>query len=163
MKSPSGFQVCWNLPFLRLKGCTGLAFIEKAHGLPGWSTPIRNRVTLAQLSIPDIAPNALLTPGYWLLPSINGSMMLGLLFGQLFRHLPGRSAWVKGGVFGILSWLLLGLGLFPLAGIGIFASRLALGAMPALLMLAMLMAYAITVSVLYGWLTHPYEKHRPRT
>ncbi len=37
-------------------------------------------------------------------------------------------------------------------GIGIFATKLDLGLMPALLMLVMLTTYAITVSVLYSQL-----------
>lgn len=79
-------------------------------------------------------------------------MVLGFLFGQSFAYLPGVSFWSKGITFGILSWLLLGLGLLPLAGSGIFAHKLALGIMPALLMLVMLTVYGVAVSWLYGWL-----------
>ena len=112
--------------------------------------PTFDPYTDLQRLLASLLPLAPQTPGAWLLPTLNGSMLLGFLFGQLFPYLPGRSAWVKGSVFGIFSWLLLGLGLLPLAGIGIFASTLDLGVMPAVLMLAMLTTYAVTVSVLYS-------------
>jgi hypothetical protein len=112
--------------------------------------PTFDPYTDLQRLLASLLPLAPQTPGAWLLPTLNGSMLLGFLFGQLFPYLPGRSAWIKGGVFGIFSWLLLGLVLLPWAGIGIFAARLDLGVKPALLMLAMLSTYAITVSVLYS-------------
>ena len=121
--------------------------------------PTFDPYTDLQRLLSSLSPDALAAPWSWLLPSFNGSMLLGLLFGQLFPYLPGRSAWLKGCAFGMLSWILLGLGLLPLSGVGVYASKLDLGAMPALLMLAMLTTYAILVSLLYGWLTHPYNKH----
>lgn len=91
-------------------------------------------------------------PWSWLLPYVNGSMLLGFLFGQSFLYLPGRTAWARGSVFGLLAWLVLGLGLLPLAGSGMFARNLGLGIMPALLMLGMLSIYGVALSLLYGWL-----------
>jgi hypothetical protein len=95
------------------------------------------------------------TPFAWLLPYINGALVLGFVFGRLFVHLPGRTAIAKGGAFGFAAWLMMGLGLLPLAGRGIFALDLGLGGLPAALMLAMLMMYAIVMSMLYAWLTTP--------
>jgi len=92
-------------------------------------------------------------PFSWLLPLINGAVILGFVFGRLFVHLPGRTAIAKGAVFGFAAWLIMGLGLLPLAGRGVFAYRLGLGALPAALMLVMLMLYAIVMSLLYAWLT----------
>jgi len=89
----------------------------------------------------------------WLLPYINGALILGVVFGRLFIYLPGRSAIAKGGAFGFAAWLVMGLGLLPLAGRGVFARHLGLGVLPAILMLAMLMIYAIVMSMLYAWLT----------
>jgi hypothetical protein len=114
-----------------------------------------------QRLLSSLSPLTLTAPWSWFLPYVNGSMLLGVVFGQLFAHLPGRSAWIKGCGFGVLAWLLLGMGLFPLAGIGIFAHRLQLGVMPALLMLAMLTTYAIIVSVLYGWLINLHAQRLP--
>lgn len=91
-------------------------------------------------------------PFSWLLPLINGAVILGFVFGRLFVHLPGSTAIVKGAVFGFAAWLIMGLGLLPLAGRGVFAYRLGLGGLPAALMLVMLMLYAIVMSLLYAWL-----------
>jgi len=95
------------------------------------------------------------SPYSWLLPYINGALILGFVFGRLFTHLPGSTAIVKGGAFGFVAWLAMGLAILPLAGRGVFARELGLGVQPAALMFAMLMTYAIVMSLLYAWLTTP--------
>jgi hypothetical protein len=99
-------------------------------------------------------------PPSWLLAYLNGALILGFAFGRLFAYLPGRTALARGAVFGLAAWLCLGFGLLPLAGRGLFAVNLNLGAWPALLMLAMLMIYSITMSLLYHWLmtSHSIEE-----
>jgi hypothetical protein len=97
-------------------------------------------------------------PFSWLLPFINGALILGFVFGKLFVYLPGGTAIAKGAAFGFAAWLVMGLGLLPLVGRGVFALELGLGGLPAALMFAMLMLYAIVMSLLYAWLTAP-----PRT
>lgn len=92
-------------------------------------------------------------PWSWLLPSLNGAMVLGFVFGRIYLHLPGRTALAKGAAFGLAAWLVLGLGLAPLVGRGVFAFELGLG--PAALMLAMLMSYAIVMSLIYAVLKAP--------
>lgn len=92
-------------------------------------------------------------PFSWLLPLINGAVILGFVFGRLFTHLPGRTAVAKGAVFGFAAWLVMSFGLFPLAGRGVFAHELGLGGWPAALMLVMLMMYAIVMSMLYARLS----------
>jgi len=94
-------------------------------------------------------------PLSWLLPLINGALVLGFVFGRLFVHLPGRTALAKGAAFGLAAWLAMGFGLLPLVGRGVFALELGLGVWPAALMLAMLMMYSIVMSLLYAWLTTP--------
>lgn len=108
-----------------------------------------------QRVLSSFSSHAFETPLSWLLPYINGAMLLGFLFGQSFSYLPGRTALRKGAVFGFLAWLLLGLVLLPFSGSGVFAHRLGLGVMPALLMLVMLLTYAIVVSLIYQRLTAP--------
>jgi hypothetical protein len=93
------------------------------------------------------------SPWAWLLPYVNGALVLGFVFGRLFAHLPGRSAFAKGAAFGFPAWLAMNLGFFPLAGRGVFAWKLGLGAWPAALTLAMLLLYATVMSVLYAALT----------
>ena len=94
-------------------------------------------------------------PWSWLFPYVNGALVLGFVFGKLFTHLPGRAAAAKGAAFGLAAWLLMGLGFFPLAGRGVFAWKLGLGAWPAGLSLAMLLTYSIVMSLLYAGLTKP--------
>jgi len=97
----------------------------------------------------------------WLLSYVNGALILGFLFGRLYDRLPGAGAIAKGGAFGFAAWLVMGLGFFPLAGRGMFALGLGLGVRPAALMFAMLMSYAIVMSVLYAWLRVPPRQTSP--
>jgi hypothetical protein len=106
-----------------------------------------------QRMLSSVASPAIDTSWVWLLTYINGAMLLGFLFGQIFPYLPSKNVFIKGTMFGVFSWLLLGLVFLPLIGSGPFAYALGLGAMPALLMLAMLMVYSIAVSLLYAKLT----------
>jgi hypothetical protein len=108
-----------------------------------------------QRLLSSITARSLESPFWLFLPYINGALILGFVFGRLFVHLPGRTAIAKGGAFGFAAWLVMGLGLLPLAGRGVFARELGLGGLPAALMLAMLMIYAIVMSLLYAWLTAP--------
>ena len=94
----------------------------------------------------------------WLISYVNGALILGFLFGRLYDRLPGAGAIAKGGVFGFAAWLVMGLGFFPLAGRGVFALALGLGVQPAALMFAMLMSYAIVMSLLYAWLRVPARR-----
>ena len=92
-------------------------------------------------------------PLSWLLPYVNGALILGFAFGKLSVYLPGRTAILKGAAFGFAAWLAMGFGFFPLAGRGVFAYKLGLGGLPAALMFAMLVIYAIVMSLLYAGLT----------
>jgi hypothetical protein len=121
---------------------------HRAGILPGFEPYEYLQRLLSSMTAQAIEPALL-----WLLSYINGALILGFVFGQLFTHLPGRTALAKGAVFGFAAWLVMGFGLLPLAGQGIFARDLGLGVLPAALMLAMLMLYAIVMSVLYAWLT----------
>ena len=111
-----------------------------------------------QRLLSSVTSLSLAPPFSWLLPFVNGALILGFVFGRLFIHLPGRTAFAKGAAFGFVAWLVTGLGLLPLAGRGVFALEIGLGGLPAALMFAMLMPYAIVMSLLYAWLTVP-----PRT
>ena len=103
----------------------------------------------------SVAPLSLEPPYSWLLPYINGALILGFVFGKLYMHLPGRTAIAKGSAFGFAAWLVIGLGLLPLAGRGVFGYELGRGVLPAALTFAMLMMYAIVMSMLYASLTAP--------
>jgi len=130
-----------------------IALMEIKHRagiLPGFEPYEGLHRLLAPLTAQSFEP-----PLSWLIPDINGALILGFVFGQLFVHLPGRSAVVKGAGFGFAAWLVMGLGLLPLTGSGLFGSGLGLGVWPAVLMGVMLMLYSIVMSLLYAWLTSP--------
>ena len=88
----------------------------------------------------------------WLLLFVNGAVVWGLVFGQVYRYLPGKHPWQKGVFFGICVWIVMGLVFFPLVDRGIFAVALGLGAAPAILLLAMLLTYSVTMSLVYDFL-----------
>jgi hypothetical protein len=86
----------------------------------------------------------------WALSFLNGAVVLGIVFGRINRWLPGRSGAAKGLVFGVLGWIAMGLLFFPMLGRGLFASRVGLGALPALFSLAMLLSYGVTMGIAYS-------------
>ncbi|MDE2579435.1 MAG: hypothetical protein KGL46_11560 [Hyphomicrobiales bacterium] len=95
-----------------------------------------------------------LPPGLaFLLSMVNGSLVLGFVFGRIYPILPGQS-WVgKGLFFGLCAWLASGLIVFPAIGRGVFAWGVGLGAAPALLMAAMLAIYSLAMSFAWRALT----------
>lgn len=88
----------------------------------------------------------------WALSFLNGAVVLGILFGRLYRVLPGRGGAAKGAIFGVFGWMVMGLLLFPVLGQGLFASRAGLGARPAFFSLAMLLTYSIIMGIAYSML-----------
>jgi hypothetical protein len=127
---------------------------HRAAILPGFEPYDGLHQLLTPLAVQGLEP-----PLSWLIPDINGALLLGFVFGQLFAYLPGRSAVAKGAGFGLVAWLMMGFGLLPLTGLGLFASELSLGVLPAVLMFVMLMVYSIVMSLLYAWLTMPVRTH----
>jgi len=88
----------------------------------------------------------------WALSFLNGSTVIGLVFGWVYPYLPGNSGAVKGLSFGIVGWVVMGLVFFPLIGLGLFAKQLGLGIEPALFSLAMLLTYSVVLGVVYATL-----------
>jgi hypothetical protein len=85
----------------------------------------------------------------WLLLFVNGAVIWGFVFGQTYNFLPGKNPWQKGVFFAICAWAAMGFVFFPLVDRGIFAVRLGLGIAPAILLLVMLLAYSVTMSLVY--------------
>jgi len=81
---------------------------------------------------------------------LNGSVLLGFLFGRTYRLLPGRSGAAKGFVFGMLGWILMGVLFFPMLGGGFFANQAGLGVQPALFSLLMILTYSVIMGVAYA-------------
>ena len=88
----------------------------------------------------------------WALSYFNGSVVLGFLFGRIYQLLPGRSGAVKGRIFGLIGWMVMGLLFFPLLDKGLFATRAGLGIIPSLFSLIMILTYSITLGVAYSFL-----------
>ena len=86
----------------------------------------------------------------WALSFANGAVVLGILFGRLYRRLPGRSGAAKGFVFGVFGWIVMGLLFFPMLGRGLFAVQAGLGVLPALFSLLMLLSYGIIMGMAYS-------------
>lgn len=86
----------------------------------------------------------------WVLSFLNGSTIMGFIFGFAYRWLPGRTGAFKGAIFGVLGWAIMGLVFFPLIGLGLFAFQVGLGVLPALFSLAMLLTYSIVMGIVYG-------------
>jgi hypothetical protein len=53
-----------------------------------------------QRLLSSVTARSLESPFSWLLPYINGALIIGFVFGRLFTHLPGSTPIVKGGAFG---------------------------------------------------------------
>ena len=96
----------------------------------------------------------------WLLSFANGTMVLGFVFARGYRLIPGRSGIMKGLVFGLAGWLLMGLAFFPLLGQGVFAVAAGHGVLPALYALAMVLSYAVVLGAVYAAL-NPADERPP--
>lgn len=124
-----------------------LLMIFKAQSgiLPGFNPYAQLQKTISLFTGAEVHP---LVP--WVLSLLNGAMLLGPLFGRLYRYLPGASGAAKGLVFGIAGWLLMSAVFFPLIGLGFFAANTGLGIWPALFTLAMLLAYSVIMGAAFS-------------
>ena len=127
---------------------TGLMAVKSwAHILPTFEpySDLQALLALASLVGSSIHPAI-----PWVLSYVNGSVVLGFLFGQLYSRLPGRSALAKGTVFGLAIWIVMGLTFFPAIGKGLFAADAGLGLKPTIFSLLMVLTYSITLSAVYS-------------
>lgn len=88
----------------------------------------------------------------WLLPMISGALVWSSIFAWAYERIPARTALGKGLLVTAFAWGLTGLAIMPALGHGLFAARAGAGFGPALMMLAMLATYCLTLSLVYGWL-----------
>jgi hypothetical protein len=86
----------------------------------------------------------------WALSFLNSSVVLGFLFGRVYRWLPGEGGLAKGFVFGVLGWIAMGLMFFPMLGRGLFATGAGLGFQPAMFSLSMLLSYSMIMGLIYA-------------
>lgn len=111
-----------------------------------------------QLLLADVIGASLAGSLWWLLPMISGALVWSSIFAWAYDRLPGRTALGKGVLVTGFAWLLTGLVIMPALGHGLFAARAGAGAGPALMMLAMLATYCLTLSLVYGWLRRDVVK-----
>ena len=139
----------WRTTFAGLCGSvahSGLMLLKSGMGwLPSFQPYDDLQQLLSQLVGGSVNP---LIP--WALSFLNGSVLLGFLFGRVYRWLPGDSGAAKGSVFGVLGWIAMGLVFFPMLGRGPFATRVELGFQPALFSLLMILSYSVIMGVIYS-------------
>lgn len=97
----------------------------------------------------------------WVLSYFNGSVVLGFLFGQSYSRLPGRTPLIKGIVFGVGIWVVMGVTFFPVIGQGLFAMGAGLGLKPTFFSLLMVLTYSITLSAAYSVFRSPTRTSVP--
>ncbi len=85
----------------------------------------------------------------WALSFLNGLTIVGFAFGRSYSRIPGSNGAIKGLLFGLLMWVVMGTVFFPLIGLGIFASGIGLGIRPALFSLGMLLTYSVVMGLVY--------------
>ena len=125
---------------------SGLMFLKSRMGLLPSFQPYEDlQNSLSQLVGSPVSP---LIP--WALSFLNGSILLGFLFGRIYPSLPGRSGVGKGFAFGLLGWIIMGVLFFPLLGRGFFASQAGLGIQPALFSLLMILTYSVILGIVYS-------------
>lgn len=120
-------------------------FKSRAGLLPSFQPYESLQMTLSRMTGNAVHP---IVP--WALSFLNGSTIVGLVFGYIYRSLPGSTGAIKGMMFGVLAWAIMGIAFFPVIGLGLFGFEAGLGIAPALFSLAMLLAYSVIMGVVYG-------------
>lgn len=123
-----------------------LMYLKSREGLLPSFQPYDNlQATLSHLVGSAVDP---IVP--WALSFLNGSTLVGLVFGYSYQRLPGKTGVTKGAVFGVFGWIIMGLVFFPIIGLGFFALDAGLGISPALFSLMMLLSYSIVMGIVYN-------------
>ncbi|WP_157955170.1 DUF6789 family protein [Halomonas denitrificans] len=119
--------------------------LRLAAGIIPWYDPIEVMNLAAQdlLGTPD---SHLLA---WVIHFAVGTLIWGGLFALLVPYLPGRTPTRRGLEFGVASWLVVMLTVFPLAGSGLFG--LGLGLVAPLSMLVAHLIFGAVMGAVYGW------------
>jgi len=124
-----------------------MAFKSWAHILPSFQPYHDLQALLTGLvgnSVHPVVP--------WAMSFFNGAIVLGFLFGQFYRRMPGRRGATKGIIFGLVVWIVMGLTFFPAIGKGLFATATGLSVAPTFFTLVMVLTYSVTLGVAYSLL-----------
>ena len=87
----------------------------------------------------------------WMDHFIVGVVVWGLLFGAYDALATRPAHWLKGIIFGVFAWIIMGLLFLPLAKAGLFGAKL--GPMAAVVTLGYHLVYGLVLGVTYGLLT----------
>ena len=119
--------------------------LRLAAGIMPWYDPIEVMNLAAQdlLGTPDSHMLA------WGIHFAVGTLIWGLLFALLVPYLPGRTPTRRGLEFGVASWLVVMVTVFPLAGSGLFG--LGFGLVAPLSMLLAHVVFGAVIGAVYGW------------
>ncbi|MBS0536394.1 MAG: hypothetical protein JSR72_20270 [Proteobacteria bacterium] len=85
-----------------------------------------------------------------------GTVVWGALFAWLNRHIPGDSYLTKGVVFGIAAWVVMMIGVMPMAGAGLFGMKF--GVMAPMMTLVLHVIFGAVLGGVYG-LQRPVAQH----
>lgn len=84
----------------------------------------------------------------WALHFMIGAVIYGVLFDKLNDKLPGDSQIKKGMVFGVAAWLVMMVGIMPMAGAGLFG--MALGMMAPVMTLMLHLIFGAVLGYAYN-------------
>src|SRR4051812_44559849 len=97
----------WRTAFAGLCGSaahSGLMFLKSQMG---WLASFQPYHDLQQ-ALSQLVGGAVNPWVPWALSFLNGSVLLGFLFGHVYRWLPGDSGATKGLIFGAVGWMAMG-------------------------------------------------------
>ncbi|MGB8714620.1 MAG: DUF6789 family protein [Onishia taeanensis] len=122
-----------------------ILLLRLAAGIIPWYNPIEVMNLAAQdlLGTPDSQMLA------WGIHFVVGTVVWGLLFTLLEPYLPGRTPTRRGLEFGVATWLVVMVTVFPLAGSGFFG--LGFGLVAPLSMLIAHLVFGAVIGAVYGW------------
>ncbi|XKE44895.1 hypothetical protein LG302_16180 [Halomonas organivorans] len=123
-----------------------IMILRLSAGIMTWYHPIE----IMNLAAHDLlgTPDSLLVG--WGIHFAVGTVIWGLLFALVVPYLPGRTPTRRGLEFGVVSWLVVMVTVFPLAGSGLFGLGFGLIAPISALLAHIIFGWVIGAT--YGWL-----------
>ncbi|MFY0989522.1 DUF6789 family protein [Halomonas sp. C05BenzN] len=120
--------------------------LRLSAGLMPWYNPIEIMNLTAQRALGT--PSSMYVG--WLIHFAVGTLIWGVLFGLMVSDLPGSTDTRRGLVFGLGTWLVVMLTVFPMAGSGFFGMGFGLVA-PISTLLGHIV-FGLVLGATYGWL-----------
>lgn len=89
------------------------------------------------------------TSWVWVLSFINGTVLIGGLFGILYSRLSNFPIWTRGLIIGFAGWFAIMTVVFPALGYGFFGLETGHGIRPAFIAIMMILTYSLVYSLVY--------------